>query len=101
MVVFLEGSSISTKELYSSVRVTIGFLVTSLTKALLPRLLSFPRAGRPARVLEVPNFFHLRMMEATVFLGTINDAETFSFRIAKGLNTYLNTLFFFLFNTKH
>ena len=59
----------STKELWSSVRVTIGFLVTSLTKALLPRLLSL--AGRPAlgRVLVVPNFFHLRIMEATVFFN--------------------------------
>ena len=41
----LEGSPISTDELWSSVRVTIGFLVTSLTKALLPQLLSL--AGRP------------------------------------------------------
>ena len=31
-------SSISTQDLWSSPRVTIGFLVTSLTKALLPRL---------------------------------------------------------------
>jgi hypothetical protein len=61
----------------SSVRVTIGFLVTSLTKALLSRLLSL--AGRTAlgSVLVVPNFFHLRMMEATVFLGTFNAAEMF------------------------
>ena len=44
MVVLLEGSPISTEELWSSVRVTIGFLVTSLTKALLPRLL-FGRAA--------------------------------------------------------
>ena len=48
------------------------FLVTSLTKALPPRLFSL--AGRPAlgRVLVVPNFFHLRMMESTVFLETFN-----------------------------
>jgi hypothetical protein len=54
-------------ELWSSVRVTIGFSVTSLTKAFFPRLLSL--AWRPAlgRVLVVPNFFHLIMMEATVF----------------------------------
>ena len=51
--------------------------VTSLTKALLPRLLSL--AGWPAlgRVLVVPNFFHLRTMEATVFLGTFNAADIF------------------------
>ena len=62
MVVFLEGSAISTEELWSSVRVTIGLLVSSLTKALLPWLLSL--AGRPdlGRVLVVPNFLHLRMM---------------------------------------
>jgi hypothetical protein len=52
MVVLLEGSPIYTEELCSSV----GFLVTSLTKALLPR-------------------FQLRMMEATVVLGTVNAAD--------------------------
>ena len=77
MVVLLEDSSISTEEFCSFVRVTIGFLVTSLTKALLPLLLSL--AGRPAlgRVLVVLNFFHLRMMEATVFLGNFNAADIF------------------------
>uniref|UniRef100_A0A8C7UGL8 Rho guanine nucleotide exchange factor 7 n=1 Tax=Oncorhynchus mykiss TaxID=8022 RepID=A0A8C7UGL8_ONCMY len=77
MVVLLEGSPISTEELWSSVRVIIGFLVTSLTKAILPRLLSL--SGRPAlrRVLVVPNFFQLRMMEASVFLVTVNAAYFF------------------------
>ena len=69
MVVLLEGSSNSTEELWSSVRMTIVFLVTSLTKALLPRLLSLARRPALERVLVVPNFLHLRMMEATVFLG--------------------------------
>jgi hypothetical protein len=46
MVALLEGSSISTEELWSSFRVTIRFLVTSLTKALLPRLLRL--TGQPA-----------------------------------------------------
>ena len=71
MVVLLEGSLISTEELWSSVIVTMEFL------ALLPRLLSL--AGRPAlgRVLVVPNFFHLRMTEATVFLVSFNAAEMF------------------------
>uniref|UniRef100_A0A3Q3L1F5 Synaptotagmin-like 1 n=1 Tax=Labrus bergylta TaxID=56723 RepID=A0A3Q3L1F5_9LABR len=43
--------------------------------ALLPRLLSL--AGWPGlgRVLVVPNFFHLRIMEATVLLGTLSAAE--------------------------
>jgi hypothetical protein len=71
MVVLLEGSPISTEELRSSVR------VASLTKALLPRLLSL--VGQPAlgRVLVIPNFFHLRMIEATVFLGNFNAADIF------------------------
>ena len=79
LAVLLEGFPVSTEELWSSLRVTIRFLVTSLTKALLPRLLSL--AGRPAlgRVLMVPNFFHLRMMEATVVLGTFNAAEMLGF----------------------
>ena len=70
MVVLLEGSLISREELYSSVRVTIRFLVTSLTKALLLRLLILARRPALGRVLVVPNFFNLRMMEATVFSGT-------------------------------
>ena len=40
MVVLLEGSPISTEELWSSVRVTIRFLVTSLNKAILTLLCS-------------------------------------------------------------
>jgi hypothetical protein len=77
VVVLLESFPISTEELWSSVRVTIRFLVTFRTKALLPWLLSL--AGWPdlGRVLVVPNFFHLRMMEVTVFLGTFNIAEMF------------------------
>jgi hypothetical protein len=45
----------------------------------LPQWLSL--AGWPAlgRILVVPNFFHLRMMEATVFLGTFNSAEFFCY----------------------
>ena len=71
MLVLREGSPISTKELWSSVRVTIGFLVTSQTKALLPRLLRGTRRSALGRVLVVPNFFHLRIMEHIVFLGTV------------------------------
>ena len=48
MVFLLDGSAISTEELWSSVRVTIGFLVIYLTKALLPQLLSLAR--RPAQI---------------------------------------------------
>ena len=70
--ILLAGSPISVKELYSSVRVVIGFLVTSLTKVLLAQLLSL--VGRPAlgRVWIVPYSFHFLMMELTVLLGTFN-----------------------------
>ena len=87
MVVLLEGSPISTEELWRYVRVTIGFLVTSLTKALLSL------AGRPAlgRVLVVPNFFHLRMMEANAFMRTCNAAEMFWYSFPDlCLNTFLS-----------
>ncbi len=59
---------------WSSTRVTISFLATSLDK---PFSINCCLAGRPAlgRVLVVPNFFHLRIMEATVFLGTFSVAE--------------------------
>ena len=54
---------------------TIGFLVTHLTKALLPDCCL---AGLPALgiVLLVPNV-HLRMLEATVLLGTFNAVDIF------------------------
>ena len=66
MVVLQEGSPISKEELWSAVRVA---------KALLSRFLSL--AGRPAlgRVLVVTNVFHLRFMEATVFLMTFNAVD--------------------------
>ena len=71
------GSPISTEKLWSSVSMIIGFLVTSLTNAFLPRLLSLTVLPVLGRVLVVPNFFHLRMMEATVLLGIVNAAEMF------------------------
>ena len=46
MVVLLEGSPLSTEERWRSDRVTIGFLVTSLTKALLPRSFRRPASSR-------------------------------------------------------
>ena len=70
MLVLLEGSPISTEDLWSSVRVTLGFLVTSLTKA----LAQFGQVASSRKNLGSSNFFHLRMMEATVFLGTFKAA---------------------------
>ena len=75
MAVILEGSPISTEDLCRCDHWVLCHL--PLTKDFLPLLLSL--AGRPAlgRVLVVLNVFHLRMMEATVFLGTFNAAEMF------------------------
>lgn len=56
MVDLKEGSPLSTDERWSSDRVTIGFLVTSLTKALLPWLLSLYGRPAPGRVLVVYGF---------------------------------------------
>ena len=58
MAVLLEGSPICTEELWSS--------VTSLTKALLPRLLYFSGWPVLGRFYVVPNFFHLGTFNAAV-----------------------------------
>ena len=77
MVVLVVVSPIATEEFWNSVRVTVGFMVTSLTKVRLPRLFNMARRPVLGRVLVVPNFFHLRMMEATEFLRTFHAAEIF------------------------
>ena len=64
MDVLLEGSPSSTEKL----------LVTSLTKA---HLAQFGQAASSKKSLGGSNLFHLRVMEATVFLGTFNAAEMF------------------------
>ena len=51
MVVLLEGSPISIDELWSSVRVTIGFLVTSLTKEPSPPIAQFGRTANSRKSL--------------------------------------------------
>ncbi len=54
-------------------------------------------AGRPAlgRVLVVPNVFHLRIMEATVLLGTLSAAEFFFVTLARSVpcHNYVSELF--------
>ncbi|XP_041647287.1 alanine aminotransferase 1-like [Cheilinus undulatus] len=77
IVDLLEGSALSTEDRWSSDRVTNRFLVTSLTKALLPRSLSLDGGPALGRVLVILNFFHLWMVEATVLNGTFKAAEIF------------------------
>ena len=70
MVVLLEGSPFSTEDHWSSVRVTIRFLVTSLTKALLPRLHSL--AARPSLgVLVVPKLLRFKNDGGHCVLGDL------------------------------
>jgi hypothetical protein len=49
--VLLEGSAISTEEILSSVRVTMGFLITFLTKALFPMIDRFGLAASSRKSL--------------------------------------------------
>lgn len=64
---------------WTSVRVIIGFLVTSLTMTLIAQLMNL--AGQPAleRDLVFPNFSHFTVVEPTVFLGTFKALEKVSY----------------------
>lgn len=60
----------------NSVHVTIGFLVTSITKAISPPSIAWlARQPTLVRVLVVSNLFHLRIMEPTVLLRTFSVAD--------------------------
>ncbi len=72
---------------WSSTRMTIRFLITSLDKALLHQF-ELSLAGRPplGRVLVVANIFHLRIMETTVLLGKVQKSclDTIQFLSSAG-----------------
>lgn len=75
IVVHPTDSPITAQDFWSSFRETVGFFLTSLTKALfswMPNL-----AGRPSlgRFKVVPIFFHFKIIEATVLLGTLEALE--------------------------
>lgn len=71
MVILLSGSSISGEDFQSSLRMTAGFLVTSLAKALLAQLLILAEQPTNGRVPVVPNLFNFTIIQATVLLGTL------------------------------
>lgn len=50
-------------------------LFLPLTKAVLPQVLSLSGQTGQGRVLVVPNFFHLRTIEADMLWGTLSAAE--------------------------
>lgn len=77
LVVLLYSSPISTKELWISFIVTTSFLVPCMTTARHPQLLSLAAQPDLVTLLVVLNFFHVRMMEATFLLGTLDAAEIF------------------------
>jgi hypothetical protein len=76
MVVLLEGSPVSTYELWTSAsdHLVLGHLPDQGPSA---PTAQFGRRPAIGRVVELPNFFNLRMMEANVFIGTFNAAEMF------------------------
>ena len=71
MVVLLEGSPISTEELRSSVRVTIGFLVASLTKGLLPHFAQFGQASSSRMSLGASNLLTFKNDGGHCVLGDL------------------------------
>lgn len=85
MDVLLQCSLLSTEHYWSSIRLRIRFLVTSLTKAVLPQSLKL--VGKPERFMVVPNSFQSWMIEATVITVTFSAAETFLY---SSLDMYLD-----------
>jgi hypothetical protein len=83
MVVLLEGSPSNTEELWSSVsdHWVLGHLQNQDPSPPIAQndwaASSRESLGGAGRVLVVPNFFHLRMMEATVFLGDLQCCRHF------------------------
>ncbi len=88
MVVLLKGFPLSTENHWNSVRVAIGFLVTSLTKTLLPRSLSLARWPVLGRVLLVANFFLIQKMEATVLILGLRCCRSFSLPFPRSVSRY-------------
>ena len=76
MIVLLEGFPISTEELElcQSDYWVLGHLPDQGPS---PPIAQFGQVTSSRKSLGVPNFFHLRMVEATVFLGTFNAADIF------------------------
>ena len=70
-------TTFSTQGLWSSARVTIGFLFTTLTKALLPWSLSFARQPVLGTVLVVPNIFHYKNYGGHCCLGNLQCSRMF------------------------
>lgn len=75
MVVLLQISPNTTHDLWSSIRVTNGFLDTFLTKVIFFRLLRLVGQSASSSVLFVLNFFQLIIIDTTVHLGTFNTAK--------------------------
>ena len=85
-IVLLAGSPISAEDLRSAIRVTVGFLVTSLTKALLARLLSLarqPTLGSPGVHFPKPSWsnYGWNLRSAQLSLQPELDNDDFGKRI--------------------
>ena len=89
MVVLLEGPPISTEELWSSVSVTLVFLVTSLTMALLPPIVQFGLAASSRKSLGGSKLLPFKNDGAHSVLGTFNAADIFWY---PSKDLYLDTI---------
>ena len=76
MVVLLEYSSVSTEELWSSVRMTIGFLVPSMTKAL-PHIAQFGQVASSRKSLGGSKLLQFKNDGGHCVLGDLHDAKMF------------------------
>jgi hypothetical protein len=83
MFVLLEGSLISTEELCQSDHRAFGHIPDQGPS---PPNTQFGQAL--GIILVVPNLFQLRMMEATVFLGTFNAAEMFWYPFPRSVSRH-------------
>ena len=76
MLVLVEGSPISTEELWSSFSVTIRFLLTALTKDLHP-IAQFGKEARSRKSLGDSKLLPFKNVGGHCFLGDLNAADIF------------------------
>lgn len=77
VIVLLEVSPLSTQQCWSFVRVASGYWSRPWLRLFYPWSLRLAGQSTLGRVLVVPNVLHLKMMEATVVIGTCSVAKDF------------------------
>ncbi len=85
MVDFLPLSPISRMHLWSSATVILGSSLPLSPRLFSPDSSVWPDGQALGRVLVVPNVFHLRIMEATVLLGTLKCSRILFVTLARSV----------------